>query len=184
MATATAEAQQSRLSDVWWLVLLEGIAALILGLLLITNTGITLFTLIIFLGIYWLIDGIFSLIRIFVGNSDIHWGWLLARGILGILAGLLVLRHPLYATILVPAVIVIILGIQGIIIGAIRLVQAFKGDGLWAGVLGVLSIIFGLILLFNPVLGALALPVVVGIFGIIGGIILIIQSFRIKSAAA
>jgi uncharacterized membrane protein HdeD (DUF308 family) len=180
----TAATTERDISPIWWLVLLEGIAVLILGLLLITNTGVTLFTLIIFLGIYWLIDGIFSLIRIFVGHSDIHWGWLLARGILGILAGLLVLRHPIYSSILVPAVIVIILGIEGIIIGAIRLVQAFKGDGVWAGVMGALSIIFGLILLFNTLLAAFVLPLVVGIFGIIGGIILIIQSFRIKSVAA
>jgi uncharacterized membrane protein HdeD (DUF308 family) len=176
-------ASSKRLSDIWWLVLLQGIAMLVLGILLLTATGVTLVTIILFVGAYWLVDGIFSIVRIFLKDSDIHWGWLLARGILGILAGILVLRHPLWATVLVPATLVIILGIQGIIMGAISLVQAFKGDGWWAGILGALSVIFGLILLFNPLLGAAVLPVVLGILGIVGGIVLIVLSFRIRSAS-
>ncbi len=76
-------ATNKEMSNLWWLVLLEGIAVLILGILLITNTAITVTTLIIFLGVYWLIDGMFSLIQIFTKTSDLHWGWLLARGILG-----------------------------------------------------------------------------------------------------
>lgn len=175
-------AANEELSNLWWLILLEGVATLILGFLLITNTAMTVTTLIIFLGVYWLVDGIFSLIRIFVGESDLHWGWLLVRGILGILAGLMVVRNPLWATILVPTTLVIILGVQGIIIGAIRLVQAFKGDGVWAGVAGAVSILFGLILLFNPIIGAVVLPTVAGIFGLIGGIVLIIQAFRVRTA--
>ena len=179
----TAASQQQRsLADVWWLILLEGIALLLLGLLLVTNTGATLVTLVIFIGIYWLIDGIFSIIRIFVG-SDIGWGWLLFRGVIGIIAGLLVVQHPLYASVLLPLTLAIILGIWGILAGVVSLVQAFKGDGVWAGVLGVIYILFGLILLANRVLAAFILPLSLGILGIIGGIILIIQSFRIKSAA-
>ena len=167
----TAASQRS-LADVWWLVLLEGIAMLILGILLVTNTGITLVTLVIFIGIYWLIDGIFSIIRIFVGSGNIGWGWLLFRGVIGIIAGLLVIQHPLWASFLLPVVLVIILGIWGI-----------QGDGVWAGVLGVIYILFGIILLANRYLSALVLPLSLGILGIIGGIILIIQSFRIKAAA-
>ncbi len=175
-------AVDKRVSDLWWLVLLEGIAILILGFLLLTNTAMIVETLIIFLGVYWLIDGLFSLIRIFVADSELHWGWLLARGILGVLAGLMVVQNPLWASILVPTVLIIILGVQGLIIGAIRLVQAFKGDGVWAAVLGVVNILFALILVANPVLNALvALPMLVGIFAFIGGIGLIIQSFRIRS---
>ena len=169
-------------SKYWWLVLLQGIAVLILGILLITNPAVTVATLVIFLGIYWLIDGVFSLIRIFVGHSDIHWGWLLARGILGILAGLYVVQHPLWATLLVPAVLVIVMGIQGIIMGTIGLVQAFKGGGWGVGILGGINIIFGLILLFNALIAATVLPFVLGIFGIVGGIIAIIQSFRIRKS--
>jgi uncharacterized membrane protein HdeD (DUF308 family) len=162
----------------WWVVLLEGIAAIIIGVLLLTAPGSTLAFLILVLGFYWLISGIFSIVAIFVDSSQ--WGWKLFIGILGIIAGIVVIQHPLWATILVPTVAVIVIGIQGIIVGIVGLIQAFQGGGWGVGILGVLSIIFGLILLFNPLVGAVALPFVLGIFGIVGGVLAIIAAFRLK----
>lgn len=164
----------------WWLVLVQGIVALLLGILLVVSPQKTTVILIQILGIYWLVDGIFSLVRIFLKSTEIHWGWLLARGILGILAGIIVIQNPLWSGLLVPAVIVILLGIVGIIAGAIGLVQAFKGGGWGAGILGALGFIFGIILILNPVIGAWILPWVVGIWAIIGGIIAIFFAFRLR----
>jgi uncharacterized membrane protein HdeD (DUF308 family) len=44
--------------------LLEGIAGIILGLLLITDPDATVVALVTFLGFYWLIMGILALVRI------------------------------------------------------------------------------------------------------------------------
>jgi uncharacterized membrane protein HdeD (DUF308 family) len=77
----------------WWLVLLEGIAAIILGLLLLTAPQATLLVLVQLLGIYWLVKGIFQIISIFIDSS--RWGWKLFAGILGIVAGIIILGHPL-----------------------------------------------------------------------------------------
>lgn len=162
----------------WWLVLIQGIAALILGLFLISSPGATLFILIQFLGIYWLISGIFQIIGMFIDSTA--WGWKLFAGIIGILAGIAVLNHPLWSALLVPTVLVFILGIQGIIVGIVGIVTAFKGAGWGAGILGALSIVFGIVLLANPILGAAALPWVLGIFGIVGGIAGIIAAFKMK----
>ena len=164
----------------WWLVLIQGIAAIILGLLLVSSTRMTTLILIQVLGLYWLVDGIISIIRIFLKNTEVHWGWLLARGILGILAGVLVLQHPLWSALLVPTVLVIILGIQGLIGGIIGIVQALRGAGWGAGILGALGCLFGLTLLFNPLIGGLILPYVVGIFAIIGGIAALFMAFKLK----
>jgi uncharacterized membrane protein HdeD (DUF308 family) len=101
-------------------------------------------------------------------------------GILGILAGLVIMRHPLWSSFLVPTVAVIVLGIQGLIMGVVRLIQAFQGEGWGAGILGVLSILFGIVLLANPFIAGLTLPWVLGIFGIVGGIFAIIAAFRLK----
>jgi uncharacterized membrane protein HdeD (DUF308 family) len=166
----------------WWLVLIQGIATILIGILLLISPGMTTLILIQFLGIYWLVDGIFSLIRIFIKDSDIAWGWLLVRGILGILAGLVVIQHPLWSTLLIPTFLIIVLAIQGIIGGVIGLFQAFKGGGWGAGILGVLNIVFGIILFASPLLAATILPLVVGIFALLGGILAIIISFRLRSA--
>ena len=176
MATATKEVSAPLIP--WWLVLLQGIAALIIGIFLVTSPGITMTILIQFLGIYWFVSGIFSIVAIFIDSSG--WGWKLFSGILGIIAGIIVIQNPLWSRILVPTVVVIIVGIQGVIIGIVGLIQAFQGAGWGAGVLGALSIVFGLILLFNPVIGAALLPWVLGILGIVGGIMAIIASFRLR----
>lgn len=162
----------------WWLVLINGIAALILGILLITSTGSTVLILVQFLGIYWLVSGIFQIIAMFIDTTA--WGWKLFAGILGILAGIAILNHPLISPIIVGTTLVIVMGVQGIIFGIAGLVAAFRGGGWGAGILGALSVIFGIILLFNPFLGAAALPWVLGIFGIVGGVSAIIAAFRMR----
>jgi uncharacterized membrane protein HdeD (DUF308 family) len=86
----------------WWLVLLEGIVAVIIGLFLLTAPGATLFVLIQTLGIFWLVGGIFRTVSIFIDTS--LWGWKLVGGALGILAGIVVLQHPLWSSVLVPAI--------------------------------------------------------------------------------
>jgi uncharacterized membrane protein HdeD (DUF308 family) len=162
----------------WWLVLLEGIALIIIGILFLLQPGMTLGILIQILGIYWLIKGLFSIIMIFQDSS--MWGWKLFVGILGILAGIVVLRHPLWSTILVPTVAVVILGIEGIIIGIVEIIQAFRGAGWGVGLLGVLSIIIGIILLANPIFSAVVFAYLLAIVAIVGGIVAIFLAFRVR----
>jgi len=164
----------------WWLVLLEGIAAAIIGLFLLTAPGATLFVLIQVVAIFWLVGGIFRIISIFLDSS--LWGWKLVGGALGILAGIVVLQHPLWSTVLVPAIYVIILGIQGLILGGVTLVMAFRGEGWGIGILGALSLVFSLVLLFNVWIGVAALPFILGAVGIVGGGAAIVMAFVMRSA--
>jgi len=166
----------------WWLVLLEGIAAVILGLFLLTSPGTTLFVLAQVLGIFWLVGGIFRIISIFLDSY--LWGWKLVGGILGILAGILILQYPLWATVLVPGVYIIVLGIQGLVLGGVTLVTAFQGEGWGVGILGLMSIVLGLVLLFNPWIGVAALPYILGAFGIVGGVVAVVMAFRMRSAGS
>jgi predicted flap endonuclease-1-like 5' DNA nuclease len=78
--------------------------------------------------------------------------------------------------------LIIVLGVEGLIIGVINLIQAFRGGGWGIGVLGALSILFGLILLGNPFLAALGLPIILGIMGIVFGVIAIFGAFRFRNA--
>ena len=162
----------------WWMVLIEGIALIILGLLMLSSPGMTTVILIQFVGIYWLIAGIFKIVSIFMDSSG--WGWKLAGGILGIIAGIIVIQHPIWSPFVVGSALVIILGIQGLIIGVIGVIQGFKGAGWGAGILGAVSILFGLLFLFNVGGFTLALPWTIGILALIGGVLAIISAFRLK----
>lgn len=162
-------------STPWWLVMIAGIAAFIVGLFLLISPGMTLIVLVQFLGIYWLVTGILSLVSLCIDRT--LWGWKLLTGVLGVLAGLVVLRDPLWSAILVPTVLVIFLAVEALIMGVAQVIHAFSGGGFGLVILGILNIIFGLILLFNPLIGALALPFILGIFAVIGGIFAAIRAF-------
>lgn len=53
----------------WWLVLLEGIAAVIIGIFLLTVPITALLLLVQSLGFFWLTGGIFRIVSIFVDSS-------------------------------------------------------------------------------------------------------------------
>ena len=161
----------------WWMVLIEGIALIILGLLMLASPGMTTVILIQFVGIYWLVAGIFKIVSIFLDSSG--WGWKLVGGILGILAGLIVIRHPIWSPFVVGSVLIIILGIEGLVIGIVGVIQGFKGAGWGAGILGAVSILFGLLFLFNVGGFTLALPWTIGILALIGGVLSIVAAFRL-----
>lgn len=180
--TAVTATDQNRSTIPWWVVLLEGIAAIIIGLLLLASPARTTVVLVQLLGIYWLIAGIFQIVAIFIDSS--MWGWKLFAGVLGIIAGIIILQHPLWSTLLVPATLVILVGIIGIFIGIVKLIQAFQGGGWGVGILGVLSIILGIILLGNVWIATLTLPIVLGIFAILGGILALVGAFRLKGEQA
>ncbi len=177
MASATVQETQVPVIP-WWLVLLEGIAAILIGILLLARPAMATLVLVQVIGIYWFVAGIFRIVSIFIDSSQ--WGWKLFAGILGIIAGIIVIQHPLWSPLVVGSTLVIILGIEGIIIGVVSLIQAFQGGGWGAGILGGLSILFGIILLANVWVAAFSLPWVFGIFAIVGGIFALIAAFQLR----
>jgi uncharacterized membrane protein HdeD (DUF308 family) len=166
----------------WWLVLLEGIFAAIFGLLLLTAPAATLLFLIQVFGFYLFLGGTFRIVSIFTNPSS--WGWKLVGGLLGIIAGILVLQHPLLSAITIPAIILYVLGFLSIVEGVFELIAAFQGDGWGTGILGILRILFGIILVLHPVIGLVVLPFILGAFMLLGGIFAIVASFRMRSSTA
>src|SRR5215831_9257574 len=140
-------------SDIWWVFLLQGLAGIVLGIMLLTEPAATIVALTTFFGFYWLITGVLSLVHVFVGRAS-HRVWSLLSGILGILAGLLVLRHPLLAAVTVPTVLIIILGAQGLVMGILEIIGGIKGGGIGSFVLGAINILVGLVLLSSPLTAA------------------------------
>jgi uncharacterized membrane protein HdeD (DUF308 family) len=176
MANVALQPQQS---SIWWVFLLQGLAGIILGLMLLTEPGATMVALTTLLGFYWLIMGVLALVQVFVDRST-PWIWSLLSGIVGILAGLFVLRHPLLAALTVPTILVIILGVQGLVMGVIEIIGGFKGGGVGSFVLGAVNVLVGLLLLGSPVAAALAVPFVFGVLLLIQGVASIVLAFRVR----
>jgi uncharacterized membrane protein HdeD (DUF308 family) len=162
----------------WWLILMAGALNLIVGILLLANPGKTAIALAWVLGFYWFVQGMLILVAMFLDHSA--WGWKLFMGVLGILAGLVVMRHPIASALVVPSILVLLLGIQGLVMGGISLVLAFRGGGWGAGILGALSLLFGIILILNyaNLTTVLTFIWIVAILAIVGGIFQIVVAFQ------
>ncbi len=179
----TTDAMAMETKDMpWWVVLMGGILSIVIGILLLTAPAKTLYLIVVAFGVYWIISGIFTLVAMFVDHSA--WGWKLFIGAISIIAGTVILRYPIISTLTIPTIFILILGIQGVIIGIVSLIMAFKGGGWGAGILGALSIIFGLILMANFTAPGMVITFVwvAAIFAIIGGISQLFQAFRQRSA--
>jgi uncharacterized membrane protein HdeD (DUF308 family) len=180
--TATTSPEPTSVADdlapMKWLIVIQGVAGILLGLLLLTAPGVSSLIIVQFLAIYWLVSGIIGLVSLIWDRTQ--WGWKVAGGVLGIVAGVAVMRHPMYATVLVGTTLVVFMGILALAFGVMNLVRAFSAGGGWGmGLLGALDVIIGLFLIFNPLAGAIALPIVLGAFLLVGGIASTIMAFRL-----
>ncbi len=155
-------------------ILFQGIAAIILGFLLISAPEASLTVLVTFLGIYWLASGIVGIVKIFTGTASRNWFWAAVVGALGIFAGLVVLDHPLWSSLLVPAVVIVVLGIDALLMGVVNFVRGVSGEGIGYVAIAILDLVFGFILLASPVIVGSFLPVVLGFFALFLGVSMVI----------
>lgn len=179
MAVSTIPHEQQ--TGIWWLFLLEGIASVVFGVLLLTAPGATLVALAMVLGLYFLAMGVLELVRMFVDRS-VAWYWSFLVGIIGVAAGILVLNHPLFAALALPTTLVVYLGVLGLIFGVFGIIAAFAGGGIGSFVLGGINLLIGLLLLSSPVAAAIAVPFVFGILLVIEGVALVFWSFSVRHA--
>lgn len=169
----------NRVTSTWWIALLEGIVALVFGLLLLFSPIKAALLLLQFIGIYWLISGIIAMFEIFTPRRGIGRGWLFLYGLIGILAGLFVWRHPFVSMIFLPRVLIIVLGIMGILMGLVALTQGVRVRSRWRLVLALLDILIGVFLLTHPLTMAFVLSPLIGIAATIAGLLLLMAAFRI-----
>jgi uncharacterized membrane protein HdeD (DUF308 family) len=170
----------------WWLTLILGILAVIVGAMLLFGTFATKVdiwtTLVVLLGFYWLFRGISDIIYMFVDHRG--WGWRLFMGIVSILAGGAILVYPVVAAVALPQLFMLILGIWGFIQGITLLFLAFRGGGWGAGFLGALELLFGIILIANY--GAIGMGLTfiwaAAVCAFVGGFVMIFQAFRQRKA--
>jgi len=135
----------------WWIVLLEGLISIILGLFLLFEPVETTIALVQILGIFWFLGGILTILSLLVDRENT--GWKLLSGLIGIVIGIIVFTYP-FSPFVVLAFFVVVLGILSIVHGALRFAWAFKGGGLGTAILGLLTIVLGIFLLINPLVGA------------------------------
>jgi uncharacterized membrane protein HdeD (DUF308 family) len=169
-------------------VLLRGIFAIVFGVIALISPFAALTALAIVFGIYAIIDGITAIVHAFRARPQKGWGWLLAEGIISLLAGILVLVLPAVAVAIGGLVVLWTIVIWSFMIGVLRLSTATGAPGsskTWAIIAGVVSILFAIILtvliFVTPGATLLGLAWAVGIYAIVFGLALVVASFQLRS---
>jgi len=183
MTTLPATHETSHTHELpWWMILLQGLFSIIIGVLFLVSPGITVVVVIQMLGIYWLVSGMLTLVSIFINRH--LWGWKLFAGLIGILAGVSVIQHPLWSAVFLPTVLVFILGIQGIFYGIVYIIEAIKGLGWGTAILGGLSLLMGIILVSSPLFAAFWLVLFLGVASLLGGIVSVVYAIVVSRKQA
>ena len=170
----------------WWMLALRGVLAILFGLVALLLPGIALLAFIYVFAAYAIIDGVVTvLVSIRERGSLSRWGWVLAEGLLSVVAGLVAVVYPG----LTALVLLYVVAAWAIVTGITEIAAAFtlreQVSREWAlGLAGLLSIVFGIILFIRPGAGLLALLWLVGIYAILFGILFIVRAFQLRSWAS
>lgn len=108
------------------------------------------------------------------------WGWIVALGVVYLLAGFIALGSVAMATV----VSVLVVGVMMIIAGVAEVISAFQikswGKFLLWVLLGVLYVIAGFVTFQNPLLAAVLLTLVLGASLVVSGIMRLVLAFSMK----
>lgn len=186
MTTKVESTEKQILKELWSLILIRGISLVILGIILLAFPMATLTVMLIFMGAWWIVDGVLTIVKSIKGRKQYQaWGWGIFTGILGAFAGIIVLSNPVLSAILTTSFLMWFLGISAFVYGisgivtGIRLRKIHKAE--WSMIVGgIFSILFGIMLMSSPYMSALSIITFMGIIALIGGITLIVVAFRAK----
>ena len=176
----------------WYISVARGIFAFLLGILLLVNPGGTQWSLVQYMGLFWLTTGLTSIAWARPRGRRIRWvGWSLVAGILGVLAGLIALLRPILAQHFATWVIISLIGAFAIITGLLHILGGFKTGSeygphwSWGSyLLGSVQVLLGVVALTSP-----WEPIPVGWliasgWCLITGILLLLDARRLRARAS
>ncbi len=151
----------------WWLALLIGVVSVVAGIIVIAKPSNSLATLAVIFGIFILIDGIVELVAALSGQTE-NRGMLAVLGVISVIAGVLLIRHPLGGV----RAVALLMGIWLLAAGVVRFIAAFESreNRLWRIVVGLVLAIFGVWIVASPHIGYATLALITGIGFICYGI--------------
>lgn len=144
----------------WWLAALIGIVSIIAGIVVIAKPSNSLSTLAVIFGIFILVDGILELVASLSRRTQ-NRGLLAVIGVISVIAGVLLIRHPLGGV----RAVALLIGLWLIAAGLVRFVAAFETpeNRLWRIGVALILGIFGVVIVASPDIGYATLAVITGI---------------------
>ncbi|GHO99148.1 hypothetical protein KSF_091960 [Reticulibacter mediterranei] len=170
----------------WWINLLRGVVALIIGILLLTWFQVAHDLFANFLAMYWLSSGLLGL----RGGLSTHQkkGWWLVVDVLEMVVGAAILLRPVYAHLLASELAIKLFGLIALCVGLVRIFSRTtyrnltREQSLSIHLLGWFEIGLGLFLIFSSEIEPFT-ELLAGGWTFLGGAFLILQSLQLHKAS-
>jgi uncharacterized membrane protein HdeD (DUF308 family) len=161
----------TQLSKWRWVIGLQGLASVILGVLLLAWPEISVYALTIVFGIYTLATGITAFAGAFSSQSKDERASLILSGLLGIIVGIVVLVWPSISAL----ALLYVIGIYAVMLGTLGIVASLRlpldgRDTALMTLTGLVSIVFGIVIFAKPGAGALAVLALIAAFALVIGV--------------
>lgn len=154
-------------SWVWWVPLVVGALSVAAGVILVLKPSNSLATLAVIFGIFLLVDGIGELIASF-GDRVENRTLAAILGVLAVVVGIALIRHPFHGVIAIG----LLIGIWLVAAGVVRLIRALvvSARPVLGVLVAVLEVVIGIVIVSEPHIGYTTLAVITGIWLILSGI--------------
>jgi uncharacterized membrane protein HdeD (DUF308 family) len=163
---------------------LNGLIAILFGLLVIFIKEETIIKLTLFFGLLILIIGaVLLIVAISNMKKEKPHALLLAESIAAILIGAIIAFYPQQSL----KLFLILVGVWATIIGLMQIIMAVQMKNKVSNhsmftINGVITLVFGLLLFFNPMGAIKALMIVIGLLALVSGAILIYLGIEVKGS--
>lgn len=169
-------------SSNWWVLVFNGIIALLFGILAIFAPVDTLKVVVLYFGIIMLIVGVAILFGVYSNlKNKLNYGTDLISAVITIGLGVVLT----FFTEKTLEIFVIVLGIWGIMLGIGQLIlmsiMTSPGDRNFMLYSGIFTLLFGLLMFFNPFAIASIVVIIAGIMSLLIGVVLITFAFKVKN---
>jgi uncharacterized membrane protein HdeD (DUF308 family) len=166
----------------WWVLILRGLFAIILGLIALVWPGITVFVIVTVIGAFLLLDGLIEIWVGFLGRGHQPGWWTDALlGILAVVAGIAILAWPNVSAL----GLMIFIGASFLVYGATLVYQAIWLRAELANetlvlATGALAVLLGIGFIVVPRAGAAALGLLTGGWLVVFGVLLIAIGWKVR----
>jgi uncharacterized membrane protein HdeD (DUF308 family) len=170
----------------WRLFLTEGIILLILGILAIVIPPVATIAVEVLVGWLLLMSGIVGLIATLRMRGAPGLWWSLLSAVLGIVAGIVLLRWPLSGALSLTLILTVFLVLEGLVSILYALEHKRELSGRWGAMLfsGVIDLVLaGIIFAGLPGTAAWAIGLLIGVNLVFGGSALIAMALHARNAA-
>jgi uncharacterized membrane protein HdeD (DUF308 family) len=151
----------------WWVAILTGAISVVAGVVVLAKPSNSLATLAVVFGIFVLVDGIMDLVGAVVRGSR-NGGMLAVVGVISVIAGVLLIRHPLGGV----RAVALIIGIWLVAAGVVRFIAAFETEErrVLRIVAALVLVVAGIAIVSSPHIGYATLALIAGLGFIVYGV--------------